>query len=96
MRNLLGICIVIVFLVTFVTVLVASYFFLRAAFNRSPDGPRHWLVKINRFNAVLFPGELSPVGRRYRALWLKTLIISLCSGALLVGLAIGLAMTKSN
>jgi hypothetical protein len=45
----------------------ASYFGVRASLNRNPGKSHRWLVRINRFNAVYFPDELSPIGLEFRA-----------------------------
>src|SRR5713101_2750600 len=95
-RNLLAIGATIAFFATFASAIAGSYFFLRSCLNRSSDGPRRWLVKMNRFNAILFPDELSPTGQQYRVRYLMALIATLCSGLILTALAVALAMTRSN
>ncbi len=49
------------------SMLASAYFSVRASINRNPGESRHWLVRINPFNAVYFPDELSPVGLAFRA-----------------------------
>jgi hypothetical protein len=49
------------------SMLAAGYFGVRASLNRNPGPSRHWLVRINPFNAVYFSDELSPIGLAFRA-----------------------------
>ena len=93
-RGLLGICTIVAFMATFIALIVGSYFAWRAALNPASEGPGRKIVRLNRFNALLFADELSPIGQAYRARYLKTLTIALCFGTGLVALAISLALTN--
>ncbi len=95
-HNFLGICAIIAFLATFLSGIVASYFGIRAILNPTPDGPHRRLVRLWRLNALLFADELSTIGQGYRARYLSAVKATLCSLAVLVGLAMALALTKSN
>jgi hypothetical protein len=37
--------------------------------NRLPAAPRHWIVALNKYNAICFPDQLSAKGLVYRARW---------------------------
>jgi hypothetical protein len=42
-----------------------------AARNRLPSAPRHWIVALNKFNAIWFPDQLSTKGLAYRGRWIR-------------------------
>ncbi|MBB4395943.1 hypothetical protein [Bradyrhizobium sp. ERR14] len=90
-RNLLAIGTVIAFFATIASAAAGSYFGIRAALNVAPDGPRRWIVKVWRLNAILFPDELSASGQQYRLRYLRALIAVLCSGAAMAAFAIALS-----
>jgi hypothetical protein len=63
----------------FVTSLVVgSYFWIRASLNRRRPSQR-WFVHTNPLNAVLFEDELTPQGLRYRTKAFRALLIALIS-----------------
>ena len=93
-RSLLGACTMVAFMATFISLIVGSYFALRAVLNPASAGPRRKIVRFFRLNALLFADELSPVGQIYRARCLKTQTIALCFGIGMVALGILLALTN--
>ena|SRR5665811_546045 len=95
-RNLLAICAFAAGLATFASAMMATYFHFRAIANITAGGPRRWIVKMNRLNAVLFPDELSPIGLQYRARCLRALTACLCSTAIMAATALVLGLTKPN
>jgi hypothetical protein len=46
------------------SMLISSYFIIRASFNRCRPSQR-WFVHTNPLNAVLFKDELTPEGLKY-------------------------------
>jgi hypothetical protein len=52
------------------------------------------MVRLFRFNALLFADELSPIGQVYRARYFKSLTIALYFGTGMVALAISLALAN--
>jgi hypothetical protein len=94
--NFLGICTIVAFMATFLSAIVASYFGFRAILNPRPDGPHRRLVKLWRLNALLFADELSTIGQGYRARHLSAVKATFCSMAVLAGLAVTLALIKTN
>jgi hypothetical protein len=48
-----------------ISLLLGSYFWIRASFNRRRPSQR-WFVHTNPLNAVLFEDELMPQGLKYR------------------------------
>jgi len=94
MRTLLTMFVIIAFLGTIVSAIMASYLGVRASANIATGGPHRWIVKVNRLNAVLFADELSPAGQQYRRRYLKATVATVCSIAVLAVLAFALALTK--
>jgi hypothetical protein len=74
--------------------IAGSYYLIRASLNRAPDAPYRWLVKANGFNAVLFPDQLSDLGKRYRARYLTFLIATICAVTAMVTFAAALAVSQ--
>jgi hypothetical protein len=93
-RNLLLLGTVVVFFATIVSAVVGSYFGIRAVLNIAHGGPRRWIVRVWRLNAVLFPDELSASGKHYRLRYLRALIATFCSGVALAAFAVALYNTK--
>ena len=44
---------------------------IAAARNRLPTAPRHWLVELKKYNAILYPDQLSANGLEWRARWVR-------------------------
>jgi hypothetical protein len=42
-----------------------------AAHNRLPAAPRRWLVVLKRYNAILYPDQLSAEGLVWRVRWVR-------------------------
>jgi hypothetical protein len=95
-RNLLAICAFAAGLATFASAMAATYFLFRAIANTSASGPRRWIVKMTRLNAVLFPDELSPIGLHYRASWVRASTALWCSIVIMLAMVLGLELTKPN
>lgn len=95
-RNLLAICTFAACLAAFASAVVGTYFHFRAIANIAAGGPRRWIVKVNRLNAVLFPDELSAIGLQYRASCLRALTACLCFVAVMAATALVLGLTKPN
>src|SRR5258708_39155092 len=95
-RNLLAICAFATCLAAFASAVVATYFHFRAITNIAAGGPRRWIVKVNRFNALLFLDELSALGLQYRARCLRALTTCLCFVAVMAATALVLGLTKPN
>ena len=96
MRTALAICAFVSLSATFASIVAGTYFFFRTSTQIAAGSPRRWIVKVNRFNAVLFPDELSPVGRQYRSRYLKAVAAALCSMAVFALTALALELTKPN
>jgi hypothetical protein len=62
-----------------ISLVVGSYFWIRASFNRHPGLSRRWYVTGNSLNAVLFEDELTPRGLEYRTKAFRALLIALIS-----------------
>jgi hypothetical protein len=65
-----------------ISLVVGSYFSIRASLNRRRPS-RRWYVHTNPLNAVLFEDELTPQGLAYRAKAGRALLIALISIAAL-------------
>jgi hypothetical protein len=96
LRNLLAVCTFAAGLAAFASAVVGMYFHFRAIANIAAGGPRRWIVKVNRANAVLFPDELSGIGLQYRASCFRALIAGLCFVAVMAATALVLELTKPN
>jgi uncharacterized membrane protein YeiB len=42
---------------------------IAATRNRLPDAPRHWLVELKKYHAILYPDQFSTNGLKWRAKW---------------------------
>ena len=61
-------------LIAWLTALISMFAILvcgfAAARNRLTSAPRHWIVALNKYNAIWFPDQLSAKGLAYRARWI--------------------------
>jgi hypothetical protein len=62
-----------------ISLVVGSYFWIRASFNRRPGPSQRWYIAGNSLNAVLSEDELTPRGLEYRAKAFRALLIALIS-----------------
>jgi hypothetical protein len=95
-RNLLAICTFAACLAVFASAVVGTYFHFRAIANIAAGGPRRWIVKVNRLNAILFRDELSPVGLQYRARCIQALTACVCFVVVVAATVIILGRAKPN
>ncbi|WP_143062776.1 hypothetical protein [Bradyrhizobium sp. OK095] len=65
-----------------VSMVVGSYFWIRASFNRRRPS-RRWFVHTNPLNAVLFEDELLSEGLKYRGKAFRAIGVALISTAAL-------------
>lgn len=61
-------CAGIVWVGAMVAMFVMAYASIRAGLNLADNRRPRWMVRLNRFNAVWYPDQLSPDGLRYYAL----------------------------
>jgi len=78
--------------VSVASLIVGSYFTIRASFNRRPGPSRRWYVTGNPLNAVLFKDELTPEGQRYRTKAFRALAVAVISFAALEAASTFLAL----
>jgi hypothetical protein len=96
MRLAVGISVGCVMLAAIASMIVGSYFWIRASFNRRPGRSQRWYVRVNPLNAVLFKDELTPQGLEYRAKAFRAQRIVFVSIAILVVASTILDLTKPN
>lgn len=77
------------------SMLVSSYFSIRASLNRRRPS-RRWYVRMNPFNAVLFEDELMPEGLKYRTKSFRAMRVALISLAALMAAVTILGLTRTN
>ena len=93
-RDDLGICMIVAFVATYISLAVGSLLAWRAALNAAAMGPRRKIVRLFPLNALLFADELSPLGQIYKARCPKTFMIGLCCGTGMIAIMLALALTK--
>jgi hypothetical protein len=79
MREALAVCAGCAMAVFAISLVVGSYFWIRASFNRRPGPSQRWYVTGNSLNAVLFEDELTPRGLEYRAKAFRAVLIAVIS-----------------
>ena len=95
MRTGLAICVGCAMVVAIASMVVGSYFCIRASLNRRRPSRRRY-VHANPLNAVLFKDELTPQGLEYRAKAFRAQMLTLISIAMLMVTSIILELTKAN
>jgi hypothetical protein len=95
-RNLLAICAFATGFTAFASAGVATYFHFRAIANIASGGPRRWIVKVWRLNAILFPDELSPAGLQFRTRCVRAMTVCLWCVAVMATTVLVLGLTKPN
>jgi TRAP-type C4-dicarboxylate transport system permease small subunit len=95
MREALVVCVGCLMAVFVISLVVGSYFWIRASLNRRRPSQR-WYVHTNPLNAVLFKDELTPHGLEYRGKAFRAQMIALISIAVLTVASAILDLTKVN
>jgi hypothetical protein len=70
-RGLLFLAALIAWLSTVTSMIAIAVCAIAAARNRLPAAPRRWIVALNKYNAILYPDQLSANGLEWRARWVR-------------------------
>jgi uncharacterized membrane protein YbhN (UPF0104 family) len=78
MREAIAICAGALMIIFAVSLIIGSYFWIRASFNRRRPSLR-WYVHTNPLNAVFFEDELTPEALPHRAKAFRAFLIAIIS-----------------